>query len=56
MRVRVPGEWQCPVCTYKLHKRVLHQADGAVSIDKSQERERCPNDGLYLIPVEENEA
>ncbi len=44
------GEWRCPACPYKLHKRLLRACDGSVGLDTSTAREVCPNDGRTLIP------
>lgn len=50
------GEWVCPQCGYRLHKRQLHAEGGAVSIDHSAQREVCPNDGVTLLPEEHSES
>lgn len=42
--VYVPGDWFCPKCSFRLHKRFLRASDGAVGIDINAEAEPCPND------------
>lgn len=47
--------WKCPVCGFILHKMLLRATDMAVGINLSTSREVCPNDGVTLIPLEEND-
>jgi hypothetical protein len=44
----VPGDWVCPRCSFRLHKRVMSAADGSVGVDASAEAEPCPNDGAPM--------
>ena len=43
--VYVAGDWVCPKCSFRLHKRILRASDGAVGVDLSEVGEPCPNDG-----------
>ena len=43
-----PGEWFCPKCSFRLHKRVLSASTGDVGIDASTEPDLCPNDGTPM--------
>ncbi len=43
-----PGEYFCPKCVFRLHKRLLRARDGAVSVDNRPQYEYCPNDSTPL--------
>jgi hypothetical protein len=49
--IYVPGDWVCPQCSFRLHKRLLSATDGAVAVDTGVEEERCFNDGTTLQPL-----
>ncbi len=44
----VPGELRCPECGFRLSKRCLRAADGAVGVDASTAIEFCPNDSAEM--------
>ncbi len=44
----VPGDWVCPKCSFRLHKRVMSATDLSVGVDASAEPEPCPNDGVMM--------
>jgi len=44
----VPGEWVCPRCSFRLHRRVMSASDGSVGVDTDPESEPCPNDGEQM--------
>lgn len=47
----VPGQWACPKCEFRLTKNLLDPGTMGVSVDVSQSREVCPNDGKTMRPV-----
>lgn len=49
----MPGEYFCPKCRFRQHRRVLHAGTGNVYIDASPvSDEPCPNnDGGTMIPL-----
>lgn len=49
--VYVPGDWYCPMCGFRVHKRILNPVNLAIGIDTSEVAEACPNDGEQLQPL-----
>jgi hypothetical protein len=49
--IYVPGDWFCPKCSFRLHKRFLSVVDLSVGVDASAEAEPCPNDGELMQPL-----
>lgn len=47
----MPGESRCPLCGFRLHKRILSASTGSIGIDNSIQLEPCPNDGQLLERV-----
>lgn len=48
--IYVPGEWHCPMCSFRLHSRVLYAQTGDVGVNRKQ-AEPCPNDGTEMQPL-----
>lgn len=49
--IYVPGDWVCPKCSFRLHKRFLSSLDMFVGVNPSAEIEACPNDGELMQPL-----
>lgn len=49
--IYIPGEWQCPVCCFMAHRRILYAQDGSVAVNRNETPETCPNDGTPLEKV-----
>lgn len=49
--IYAPGDWVCPKCSFRLHKRFLSASDMSVGVDASSEAEQCPNDEELMQPL-----
>ena len=44
----IPGEFQCLVCQYVLHARVIDAKTGEIGVSRVSAQHICPNDGLPM--------
>lgn len=49
--IYVPGDYVCPLCSYRYHARTINANDGSVGVKAEFVQTQCPNDGSEMQPL-----